>query len=80
MIGRLPLPEGRRWGRGLAALLLLALARSAGEGHLPEPDAYVWQRRWTPALAEAVAANAGLFHAWHVMAAEIVADGGCVTT
>lgn len=49
-------------------------------GVLPVSDAYVWQRRWTPALAEAVIADASLFRAWHVLAAEIAADGAVVTT
>ncbi|WP_232296060.1 DUF3142 domain-containing protein, partial [Achromobacter xylosoxidans] len=38
-------------------------------------DAYVWQRRWTPALNHALADSADMLRAWRVLAAELRADG-----
>ncbi len=53
-------------------LLLAACERSAPP--LPN-DAYVWQRRWTPALNHALADSADMLRAWRVLAAELRADG-----
>ncbi len=55
-------------------LLALPLARSARLGAVSQTDVYVWQRHWSPALALAVGADAGLFQNWHVLAAEISPD------
>jgi hypothetical protein len=53
------------------ALLPLLLAASAGSGGRPLlHDAYVWQRQWTPALRDALAAAAPLVRQWRVLAAE----------
>jgi hypothetical protein len=38
-------------------------------------DAFIWQRRWTPALRAAVVAGGGNFGAWHVLVADIGAGG-----
>lgn len=62
-----------------AVLGLLLMTRSAMPGAVPS-DAYIWQRRWTPGVASAVAANAALFGTWHVLAAEIGDAGQVVTT
>jgi hypothetical protein len=59
----------------LALLLALALVRSTSAPDRISHDAYIWQRHWTPALADAIEANADLFGAWHVLAAEIPASG-----
>lgn len=60
----------------LLALLLLAagLVRpvpSAAFDH----EAYVWQRRWTPELANALAASADLFAGFRVLVGEVDARG-----
>ncbi|WP_448204407.1 DUF3142 domain-containing protein [Azospirillum sp. sgz302134] len=55
----------------LLALLLAALARSGGPaGPLPQ-DAYVWQRRWTPALGDALRQSADMVGRWRVLVAEV---------
>lgn len=38
-------------------------------------DAYVWQRRWTPAVTGALAEGADAVRSWRVLAAEMRADG-----
>ena len=43
-------------------------------GTLPN-DAYVWQRRWTPAVTSALADGAESVRSWRVLAAEMRADG-----
>lgn len=63
----------RRWCLAvLCGLLLAACGRNAPP--LPN-DAYVWQRRWTPALNHALADSADMLRAWRVLAAELRADG-----
>jgi len=57
-----------------ALLLTLSLDRTAQSGAPAASDAYVWQMRWTPGLARAIAGNDDLFQAWHVLAAEISAQ------
>jgi hypothetical protein len=62
----------RRWlATGLAIVLALGgTARAA----VPN-DAYVWQRHWTPALADALSGSADLVEHWRVLAAEMGAGG-----
>jgi uncharacterized protein DUF3142 len=43
-------------------------------------DVYVWQRRWTPALREALWESRQLVVAWRVLGAEIGADGEAIAT
>ncbi|WP_254595217.1 DUF3142 domain-containing protein [Achromobacter pulmonis] len=67
-------------GRRLAALCLLpfcAVLLAACERALPPlpNDAYVWQRRWTPALVQALNESADVLRSWRVLAAELRADG-----
>ena len=69
-----------RWPRfaALCGLLLLAACEQTA-APLPNDvlpnDAYVWQRRWTPAVAGALAEGAGAVRSWRVLAAEMRADG-----
>ncbi len=49
------------------AFVLLSGA-SASRPALPQ-DAYIWQRKWTPALRVALKQSADLVHAWRVLAA-----------
>jgi hypothetical protein len=49
------------------AFVLLSGA-SASRRALPQ-DAYIWQRKWTPALRVALKQSADLIHAWRVLAA-----------
>ncbi len=53
----------------------LLLAGSAGGPRTLPSDAFVWQRRWSPALDHAVSEGATLFATWHVLAADIDAAG-----
>ena len=41
----------------------------------PDNDAYVWQRRWTPAVTAAMSDSADLVRAWRVLAADVAPDG-----
>jgi hypothetical protein len=54
----------------MLAIVALAFLSGAGEArrYLPQ-DAYVWQRRWTPALRVALKQSSDLVHAWRVLAA-----------
>src|SRR5690606_38462776 len=38
-------------------------------------DVYIWQRAWTPALGDAIAAAAPLVQTFHVLALEIDGEG-----
>jgi hypothetical protein len=60
-------------------LLTLAIARSSAAPavHWPQ-DAYVWQRRWTPAVGEALHRAADLISEWRVLAAETDSRGRLV--
>lgn len=65
--------------RFLCLLLALAgLARSTGPAAALSHDAYIWQRRWTPAVGEAARQSADLVGRWRVLIAE--AEGGRVPT
>lgn len=57
------------------AVLLLALAACGKPAPDLSNDAYVWQRRWTPAVHEALAASADTVRAWRVLVAEMSAGG-----
>jgi len=61
-------------------LLILLMPLSIAPGRIPNHrnlpnDAYVWQRRWTPAVAGALAESSDLIRAWHVLVAEADARG-----
>lgn len=43
-------------------------------------DAYIWQRRWTPAVSAAVTAGQDATHAWRILAAELDGHGAWITT
>jgi len=64
--------KSRLWFCALAAALAL-LGGPAGAA-VPN-DAYVWQRHWTPALADALTGSADLVQHWRVLAAEMGAGG-----
>ncbi len=72
-----PLSRGPRLA-ALCGLLVLAACEPATP---PSPntvlpnDAYVWQRRWTPAVTRALADGADAVRSWRVLAAEMRADG-----
>lgn len=69
--------------KGLAgvALAMLLFALSACDWPSSKPpsdlpnDAYVWQRRWTPPVRDALLASAEAVRAWRVLAAEKSAGG-----
>ena len=72
----LRLPVSARWlpVAWLAAVLLAA----CGEKPAPTPlahDAYVWQRRWQPALSAALRDSADLVGSWRILAGEIDRQG-----
>lgn len=54
----------------LAAMLLVACQEQAVPTVL-EHDAYVWQRRWQPALLAAMRDSADLLRAWRILAGEV---------
>src|SRR5215470_12431343 len=56
--------------RLLFAFFALTLLSGAGasRGVMPQ-DAYVWQRKWTPAVRAALNNSADLVEAWRVLAA-----------
>lgn len=59
----------------IACFVALALA-GCGRPAVPfTHDAYIWQRQWTPALRESVAASRDLVHAWRVLLAQVARDG-----
>lgn len=60
-----------RWTWLLAACVLTSCSKPVT---LPN-DAYIWQRQWTPALAEAVTSQGASVRAWRVLAAEMDAHG-----
>ena len=70
-----------RWGAAMTRALLLNLAAvlaaavaACGPGRASGPlphEVYVWQRAWTPAVRDAVAAHGGDFDAVTVLAAEV---------
>lgn len=59
---------------GVAALLGLARSSVLPQQHM-SPDAYVWQRVWTPALLSALRDSRGVVSQWRVLAAETDAAG-----
>jgi hypothetical protein len=65
-------------------VLLVVLAGCALQGAAPAPtvalphDAYVWQRRWTPAVEEAVSQSAAHVRRWRVLGAEMSGGGELV--
>lgn len=62
--------------RRLAAVCGLLLLAACERATPPLPnDAYVWQRRWTPALVHALNDSAAMLRSWRVLAAELRADG-----
>ncbi len=81
----------RRLGLLLSALLVAGLSSSSLSSSNPPgsslpaarpltDDAYVWQRRWTPAVAGALAASADRVATWRVLAAQARAGGDLVET
>ena len=54
----------------LAAMLLIACQEKA-VSTVFEHDAYVWQRRWQPALLAAMRDSADLLRAWRILAGEV---------
>ncbi len=53
----------------------MCLTRTASWSPLPPHACYVWQLRWTPALAEALRTQAGAFRSLHILTADMLADG-----
>src|SRR6266436_1341706 len=67
-------PRARLW---LLLLLVPILVLPGGESpraDLPS-DAYIWQRRWTPSLTQAIAKAAPLIREWRVLLAEADSRG-----
>ncbi|WMD18646.1 DUF3142 domain-containing protein [Achromobacter seleniivolatilans] len=58
-----------------AAALLLTLMACGKPAQDLSNDAYVWQRSWQPAVAQALAEGASAVRAWRVLAAEKTAGG-----
>ena len=62
----------------LLTLIALSVVLSACVRQAPAPlpqDAYIWQRKWTPAVPSAMRASGNLVRTWHVLAAELDAPG-----
>lgn len=59
----------------LAVLCACLLSGSAGRSRALPSDAYVWQRRWTPALTDALRDSASLVRAWRVLVAQADSAG-----
>src|SRR5271163_2006891 len=56
--------------RLLFAIFAFALLCGANDGRIVLPqDAYIWQRKWTPAVRAALQESSDLVHAWRVLAA-----------
>ncbi|MBV8168062.1 MAG: DUF3142 domain-containing protein [Alphaproteobacteria bacterium] len=76
----------RRLGLWVSLLLVAGLTSSnpsSSSPPTPHPltdDAYVWQRRWTPAVAGALAASAERIASWRVLAAQARAGGSLAET
>lgn len=66
----------RRWPRWLLLLVCLVIvsASATSARRLPH-DAYVWQQRWTPALAVSLGDASDLVRAWRVLAAHVDRQG-----
>jgi hypothetical protein len=63
------------------ALTLVACFGCSGKHPRVLPhDAYIWQRRWTPALVDAMRQSTDIVHAWRVLLAESEAQGHLRTT
>ena len=60
-------------------LLLFPTASSSYSGRELPHEAYVWQRQWTPPLAQALKASAGIVGGWRVLAAEATPGRGLQT-
>lgn len=56
-------------------LVLAGLARSGGPAVPLPQDAYVWQRRWTPALGDALRQSSDMIGRWRVLVAELDGAG-----
>ena len=64
--------------RSLGALLSVCCVALAACGRPPaalENDAYIWQRQWTPALADAMRQSAADVRDWRVLAGQTDAQG-----
>jgi hypothetical protein len=59
----------------LAGLVVVWLAGCHTRHPALPNEAYVWQRQWTPTLAQAVRKNADVVHGWRVLAAEMDGQG-----
>lgn len=57
-------------GRLSLGLAVLAMAACSGRHVALGNEAYVWQRQWTPALADAVRSSGDVVQGWRVLAAE----------
>jgi hypothetical protein len=72
-----------RWMRGpltfLSLLVIVATGCHQPLDRLPQ-EAYVWQRQWTPAVADAIEAGAATFSAYRVLAAESDRGGALART
>ncbi|MBR8651944.1 DUF3142 domain-containing protein [Achromobacter sp. Marseille-Q0513] len=63
--------------RGRVAVVLCSVLVAACGKTDPalDNDAYVWQRRWTPAVTAAMSDSADLVRTWRVLAADVAPDG-----
>ena len=72
-----PVPAAAHAAHGCVAVVLCSVLVAACGKTDPalDNDAYVWQRRWTPAVTAAMSDSADLVRAWRVLAADVAPDG-----
>ena len=70
-------PPAAHAAHGCVAVVLCSVLVAACGKTDPalDNDAYVWQRRWTPAVTAAMTDSADLVRAWRVLAADVAPDG-----
>jgi hypothetical protein len=67
-------PRARLWLLLLLVPILVLPGGKSPRADLPS-DAYIWQRRWTPSLTQAIAEAAPLIREWRVLLAEADSRG-----
>ena len=71
-----PVPAAHAAHGCVAVVLCSVLVAACGKTDPAlDNDAYVWQRRWTPAVTAAMTDSADLVRAWRVLAADVAPDG-----
>ncbi|MBM3503911.1 MAG: hypothetical protein FJX65_08550 [Alphaproteobacteria bacterium] len=68
------------WVRVLLVVVpLLGLVKSSLTFVALPHDAYIWQRRWTPALQTAIEQSTEMVRAWRILAAHVDGRGRLVS-